>query len=93
MESNVSINTLQYLLDIRKYALLKPRMDGLLTPEDIVDPFSYDSGVNNTSVDYIKTNHDNDTFLRYETAFNNSLISGFQTTAEIQYEKVVPVFS
>lgn len=57
----------------------------VLTPEDIVDALTYDHGVKNTFVDYIKTNRQHGTFLRYETAAEAKLISSLSTPAEIQY--------
>lgn len=55
----------------------------VLTPEDMVDALAYDDGLKNTFVDYIKTNRQYDTFLRYESAPETKFIASLRTPAEI----------
>lgn len=60
----------------------------VLTPEDIVEALTYDGGVKNTFVDYIKVDRGHERLLEYEFASLCKLQAMLGSLAEIRYEHV-----
>lgn len=69
---------------LKRY-ILETRHD-VLTPEDIVDALTYDRGVKNTLVDFIKTDRGHETILRYDAANEAKLIAKLRKPCEVRYE-------
>lgn len=60
----------------------------VVTPEDIMDALTYDGGVKNTVVDYIKINRSHDTFLNVLLAQQLRMVEHLGTQSEIKYERM-----
>lgn len=58
------------------------------TPEDMCDAITYDGGIKNTIVNYIKMNRNHDTFLNLNIAEKLRMIDRLGTPAEIKYERL-----
>lgn len=71
---------------LKRY-ITETRFD-VLTPEDIVDGLTYDHGVKNTYVDYIKVNRNHDKLMEYEYSNSCGLQCVLRSPAEMQYEYV-----
>lgn len=59
----------------------------VITPEDLMDALTYDGGIRNTAIEFIKLNRDNGKVRDYVTAIEEGLMGKLGSPAEIVYEQ------
>lgn len=60
----------------------------VVTPEDIMDAITYDNGIKNTVVDYIKANRTHEKFLNLNLAEQLRMVGRLGSPAQITYERL-----
>lgn len=59
-----------------------------LTPEDIIDAVTYDGGIKNTVVDYVKVNRNHDTTRIVKVVERLRMVQQLGSPAEIKFERL-----
>lgn len=59
----------------------------VLTPEDIFDALTYEGGITNTFIDYIRVNRQHRNLIEYELADAEKLNCALESPYEVAYEK------
>lgn len=60
----------------------------VVTTEDIMDALTYDGGIKNTVVDYLKVNRNHERFLNMALAEQFRIVERLGSPAEIKYERI-----